>query len=58
MKSEKEKMLCGEVYDANNDAELLENRLRCKKGSAVTKDIPANVVAVGTPCKIIKKINP
>lgn len=26
-------------------------------GSIVTKDIPANVVAVGNPCKIIKKIN-
>lgn len=27
-------------------------------GSVVTKDIPANVVAVGNPCKIIKKIKP
>lgn len=26
-------------------------------GSVVTKDIPANVVAVGNPCKVIKKIN-
>ena len=25
-------------------------------GSVVTKDIPANVVAVGNPCKILKKI--
>ena len=25
-------------------------------GSVVTKDIPANVVAVGNPCKVIKKI--
>lgn len=25
-------------------------------GSIVTKDIPANVVAVGNPCKVIKKI--
>ena len=25
-------------------------------GSVVTKDIPANVVAVGNPCKIIKEI--
>lgn len=24
-------------------------------GSVVTKDIPSNVVAVGTPCKVIKK---
>ena len=26
-------------------------------GSVVTKDIPANVVAVGNPCKVIKKID-
>lgn len=26
-------------------------------GSVVTKDIPANVVAVGNPCKVIKSIN-
>ncbi|MBP3284244.1 MAG: sugar O-acetyltransferase [Clostridia bacterium] len=25
-------------------------------GSVVTKDIPANVVAVGNPCRVIKKI--
>jgi maltose O-acetyltransferase len=27
-------------------------------GSVVTKDIPANVVAVGNPCKVIKQIEP
>ncbi len=27
-------------------------------GSVVTKDIPANSVAVGNPCKVIKLINP
>jgi maltose O-acetyltransferase len=26
-------------------------------GSIVTKDIPANVIAAGNPCKVIKKIN-
>ena len=26
-------------------------------GSVVTKDIPANVVAYGTPCKVIREIN-
>lgn len=26
-------------------------------GSVVTKDIPANVVAVGNPCRILRKIN-
>lgn len=26
-------------------------------GSVVTKDIPANVVAIGNPCKVLRKIN-
>ena len=26
-------------------------------GSVVTKDIPANVVAVGTPCRVLRKID-
>lgn len=26
-------------------------------GSVVTKDIPANVVAVGNPCRILREIN-
>ena len=26
-------------------------------GSVVTKDIPANVVAAGNPCKVIREIN-
>jgi len=26
-------------------------------GSVVTKDIPANVVAVGTPCRVLREIN-
>lgn len=26
-------------------------------GSAVTKDIPANVVAVGNPCRVLREIN-
>ena len=25
-------------------------------GSVVTKDIPANVVAVGNPCKVLRKL--
>ncbi|WP_426642547.1 hypothetical protein [Paenibacillus illinoisensis] len=25
-------------------------------GSVVTKDIPANVIAVGNPCKVLRKI--
>ena len=26
-------------------------------GSIVTKDIPANVVAVGNPCRVLREIN-
>ena len=26
-------------------------------GSVVTKDIPENVVAVGNPCRVLRKIN-
>ena len=26
-------------------------------GSVVTKDIPSNVVAVGNPCRVVRKIN-
>ena len=26
-------------------------------GSVVTKDLPANVIAVGNPCKILREIN-
>lgn len=26
-------------------------------GSVVTKDVPANVVAVGNPCRILRAIN-
>ena len=26
-------------------------------GSVVTKDIPANVVAVGNPCKVLREIS-
>ena len=27
-------------------------------GSVVTKDIPANVIAVGNPCRVIREITP
>lgn len=30
----------------------------CFGGSVVVKDIPDNSIAVGNPCKVIKKIEP
>lgn len=30
MDSEKDKMLCGEIYDANYDPQLIEERMKCK----------------------------
>ena len=42
-------------------AEVLKQLLGSKgtigAGSVVTKDIPANCVAVGNPCRVIRKIN-
>ena len=35
----------------------IENGTVIGAGSVVTKDIPANCVAVGNPCKVIRKIN-
>lgn len=37
--------------------EILKKMLkRIGSGSVVTKDIPANVVAAGVPCKVLRKI--
>lgn len=66
MVSEKDKMLNGELYDANYNHELIEERNSCKilcqryntfgAGSVVNRDIPSNTVAVGNPCRVIKNI--
>lgn len=37
--------------------QLLGSMGRIGAGSVVTKDIPANCVAVGNPCRVIRKIN-
>ena len=81
--TEKEKLLTGELYDANYNIELEKEYAKPIKfgnnvwiggnvvvlpgvtigdntvigaGSIVVKDIPANVVAVGNPCKVIKEL--
>ena len=50
--SEKDKMIAGELYDAN-----FGDNVVIGAGSIVNKDIPSNVVAVGNPCRVIKKID-
>lgn len=47
--TEKEKMLRGKLYDASDEKLLM-------LGPVVTRKIPAGVVAVGNPCKVIKEI--
>ena len=37
--------------------QLLGSMGTISAGSVVTKDIPANCVAVGNPCRVIRKIN-
>ena len=59
--TEREKMLAGELYDCG-DEELLTQWHKAKNvvigaGSVVTKDIPANVVAVGNPCRVMRPIS-
>lgn len=63
--TEKEKMLAGEIYDCG-DTELITRWHLAKHlqqqynaadswGSVVTKSIPANCMAVGNPCRIIRE---
>ena len=57
----------GEIHIGNNvvigsDSIILYgktigNNVIVAAGSVVTKDIPANCVAVGNPCRVIRKIN-
>lgn len=55
--TEREKMLAGELYDCG-DEELLTQWHKAKNvvigaGSVVTKNIPDNVIAVGSPCRVV-----
>lgn len=49
--SEKDKMIAGELYDAN-----FGDNVVIGAGSIVNKDIPSNSVTVGNPCKVIKSL--
>ena len=44
----------GENFYSNHNLIILDAKIGA--GSVVTKDIPDNSVAVGNPCKVIKKI--
>ena len=57
--TEREKMLAGELYDCG-DEELLTQWHKAKNvvigaGSIVTKSIPDNVIAAGSPCRVIRR---
>ena len=57
--TEREKMLAGELYDCG-DEELLTQWHKAKNvvigaGSIVTKRIPDNVIAAGSPCRVIRR---
>ena len=54
--TEKELMLSGLSYSAVDSELLRELNATIGAGSVVTRDIPANVVAVGNPCKVIRKL--
>ena len=57
--TEREKMLAGELYDCG-DEELLTQWHKAKNvvigaGSVVTKNIPDNVIAAGSPCRVVRR---
>ena len=54
MKTEKEKMLCGELYDANYDKSLIEERIKCKMLCFQYNNISPEKIAERK--KLIKKI--
>ena len=58
MKSEKEKMLGGELYDPL-DPQLTAERRRARlifHALNDTRDIPEGVFAAGNPCRVVREI--
>lgn len=59
--TEKEKMLCDMIYDANDDPQLTAGRIECKEmwrdcNDLRPRDIPSDSVAVGNPCRVVSRI--
>jgi len=54
MRSEREKMLAGELYNAL-DPELVTAAV-IGAGSVVTRDVPKATFAAGNPCRAIRSI--
>jgi maltose O-acetyltransferase len=58
MRTEREKMLAGELYDPL-DVELVAARRRardlCQELNA-TRDVPDDVFAAGNPCRVIREL--
>ena len=55
--NEKEKMLVGELYDANYNEDLIKERYIAKDKCYEYNQLkPSNIVAVGNPCRVIKQI--
>ena len=46
-----------EVMSEFTDVFIGDNVMIAPNVTIVTKDIPANVVAVGNPCKVVREIN-
>lgn len=52
---QKKRVLSGLMYN-DLTPELVEARRVIGAGSVITRDIPANVVAAGAPCRVIREI--
>ncbi len=59
--TEKEKMLCVMIYDANYAPQLTAERIECKEmcrdcNDLRPRDIPSDSEAVGNPCRVVRRI--
>jgi len=56
MKTERQKMLAGELYDPILPGVRIGARAVIGAGSVVTRDVPDGVFAAGNPCRVIREI--